>query len=143
MLEKIRKSDDEWRKVLTPEQFEITRTKGTEKSCSGAFWNNRAEGVYRCVCCGLDLFRSDSKFDSKTGWPSFFAPVSAEHIRSEQDYSHDMRRTEVLCARCDAHLGHLFDDGPQPSGLRFCINSLALQFVPLESATPKPDSKKG
>jgi len=123
MVDKVVKTDEEWRKILTPEQFNITRRQGTERSCSGAYWNNHQDGVYRCVCCGNDLFQSLKKFDSKTGWPSFFAPVDPANITTQVDDSYGMRRTEVLCARCDAHLGHVFDDGPPP-------NSVALKFVP-------------
>lgn len=128
MVEKIVRTDDEWRKLLTPEQYRVTRRRGTELACSGPYWNHHEEGVYKCVCCGTDLFDSKTKFESGTGWPSYFAPVAKENIRLERDSSHLMERTEVLCARCDAHLGHVFDDGPEPTGLRYCMNSLALRF---------------
>jgi len=129
MTEKVSKTDAEWRKLLAPEPYQVTRKKGTERAFSGAYWNAKEKGTYRCVCCGLDLFRSETKYDSGTGWPSFYEPVAKENVRTEADDSFFSRRTEVLCARCDAHLGHVFDDGPKPTGLRYCMNSASLVFA--------------
>ncbi len=129
MVEKVEKADAEWRKQLTAEQYEVTRRKGTERAFTGAYWNNHEKGVYRCVCCGNDLFDSGTKFESGTGWPSFWAPIAKENVKEEADHSLLMRRVEVQCNRCGAHLGHVFDDGPEPSGLRYCMNSAALNFV--------------
>ena len=130
MVEKIVKSDAEWQRALGPEEYHVTREHGTERAFTGRYWNSKEPGIYQCVCCGQPLFESGTKYDSGTGWPSFWAPVSEDAVETREDRSWLMRRTEVLCSRCDAHLGHVFEDGPPPTGLRYCIDGLALKFIP-------------
>ncbi len=140
MAEKVNKTDAEWREVLTTEQYRITRQKGTEPPFSGKYHKLRDRGIYRCVACGNELFSSETKYDSGTGWPSFWAPVSEEKVAREADISHGMTRTEVTCNRCGAHLGHVFEDGPPPTGLRYCINAAALDFA---AAKEEQEEKAG
>ena len=139
----VRKSDAEWRRELSPEQFYVTRQHGTERAFTGPYWDEKRPGTYACVCCGTPLFSADAKFDSGTGWPSFWAPIDPDHVSEHEDRSWFMRRTEIRCAACDAHLGHVFNDGPPPTGLRYCMNGTALRLTPVEPTEEAAGERNG
>jgi peptide-methionine (R)-S-oxide reductase len=141
MVEKVNRSEDEWRQELTPEQYAVLREKGTERAFTGALLHNKESGAYVCAACGAELFSSETKFDSGSGWPSFWEPMEDQRVETHEDNSHGMRRIEVTCASCGGHLGHVFPDGPNPTGLRYCINSAALGFAPAASSEPEDPSE--